>query len=129
MLTAWLSLVKLMMDLGLRPALALRDPPATQINVYSLTNVTKAESSHLIAPSMIALALASPRQHVPEASANGTLCQFPAEIGTLLEVKRTSGKAVGCVGPAIDRCMVRRALQEEFCKLADVRSCINMSGL
>jgi len=28
-----------MMDLGLRPALALRDPPATQINVYSLTNV------------------------------------------------------------------------------------------
>jgi hypothetical protein len=29
-----------MMDLGLRPALALRDPPATQINVYSLTNVT-----------------------------------------------------------------------------------------
>jgi hypothetical protein len=39
-ITAWLSLVKLMMDLGLRPALALRDPPATQINVCSLTNVT-----------------------------------------------------------------------------------------
>ena len=39
-ITAWLSLVKLMMDLRLRPALALRDPPATQINVCSLTNVT-----------------------------------------------------------------------------------------
>jgi hypothetical protein len=39
-ITAWLSLVKLMMDLGLRPALALRDPSATQINVCSLTNVT-----------------------------------------------------------------------------------------
>jgi len=33
-------LVKLMMDLGLRPALALRDSPAVQINVCSLTNVT-----------------------------------------------------------------------------------------
>jgi hypothetical protein len=38
-ITAWLSLVKLMMDdLGLRPTLALRDPPTTQINVCSLTN-------------------------------------------------------------------------------------------
>jgi hypothetical protein len=28
----------MMDDLGLRPTLALRDPPATQINVCSLTN-------------------------------------------------------------------------------------------
>jgi hypothetical protein len=49
-ITAWLSLVKLMMDLGLRPALALRDPPATQINVYSLTNVTTIMVAERIAP-------------------------------------------------------------------------------
>jgi hypothetical protein len=43
-------LVKLMMDLGLRPALTLRDPPAMQINVCSLTHVTT-----IIVPSALRL--------------------------------------------------------------------------
>jgi len=49
-ITVWLSLVKLMMDLGLRPTLTLRDPPAMQINVCSLTHVTT-----IIVPSALRL--------------------------------------------------------------------------